>query len=90
MMRRFAGLRGSEAVDAWLRAVGAEPISDPAHGDLFILRTIRGGPAFLRVRCPSTGEVHHLETPPNIRSPRAARAWTFGLHEDEFEQLVET
>jgi hypothetical protein len=46
--------------------------------------------AVLVVTCPSKKTKHVLCVPPSMRSVRQARAWTFGVNEDEFKVAAET
>lgn len=45
----------------------------------------------VRVHCPSTGQVYFLRVPPEVRTCRAAVAWTFGFEQvEEYRPIVET
>ena len=44
---------------------------------------------FVRVTCPSTGRIYHLAVPPEIRTAKAAVAWTFGREADTYSPAVE-
>jgi len=46
--------------------------------------------AFLQVKDSSTGKRYFLKVPPDMRSVREAKAWTFGLEEDEYNPTIET
>lgn len=46
--------------------------------------------AFLQVKDSSTGKRYFLKVPPNMGSVQEAKAWTFGLEEDEYDPTVET
>jgi len=48
------------------------------------------GIAFLQVKDSSTGKRYFLKVPPDMRSVREAKAWTFGLEEDEYNPTIET
>lgn len=90
LIERYDGLRGADAWERWLDRIGAEVIdSDPLHGDLFIVPG-RSELSFLRVRCPSKGDIHHLSIPQEIVSAREARAWTFNVAPELLDAAVET
>lgn len=57
-------------------------------GGLFFRRE-RPAIAFLVVRCPSTKEDHILYVPPNMKTVREARAWTFHVKPEEFAPALE-
>lgn len=45
----------------------------------------------VRVECPSTKQVYFLRVPPEVRTCRAAIAWTFGFNTvQEYQPIVET
>lgn len=46
--------------------------------------------AFLQVRDPSSGKIYFIKVPPDMRSVREAKAWTFGLEKEEYEPEIET
>jgi len=46
--------------------------------------------AFLQVKDPSSGKIYFLKVPPDMRSVQEAKAWTFGLEEDEYNPTIET
>lgn len=48
------------------------------------------GIAFLQVKDSSTGKRYFLKVPSDMRSVREAKAWTFGLKEDEYNPTIET
>jgi len=48
------------------------------------------GIAFLQVKDPSTGKRYFLKVPPDMRSVREAKAWTFGLEKEEYNPEIET
>lgn len=48
------------------------------------------GIAFLQVKDSSTGKRYFLKVPPDMRGVREAKAWTFGLEEDEYNPTIET
>ena len=44
----------------------------------------------LRVTCPSTGHIHILRVPPDMRSCHQAAAWIAGFdHPDDYQPLIE-
>jgi hypothetical protein len=44
----------------------------------------------LKVTCPSTGHIHILRVPPNMRSCRQAAAWIAGFNNpDDYNPLIE-
>lgn len=45
---------------------------------------------FVEVRCPSTGHVHLLRVPPEIRECARAVAWTFNRDVSEYAPAIET
>jgi len=46
--------------------------------------------AFLQVKDPSSGKIYFLKVPPDMRSVREAKAWTFGLEKEEYDPEIET
>lgn len=52
--------------------------------------TLTDGIAFLQVKDSSTGKRYFLKVPPDVQSVKEAKAWTFGLEEDEYDPTVET
>jgi len=46
--------------------------------------------AFLQVKDSSSGKIYFLKVPPDMRSLQEAKAWTFGLEEDEYDPTIET
>ena len=44
---------------------------------------------FVRVTCPSTGRIYHLAVPPDIRTAKAAVAWTFDREAETYSPAVE-
>lgn len=45
---------------------------------------------FLQVKDSSNGKIYFLKVPPDMRRVREAKAWTFGLKEEEYNPEVET
>lgn len=45
---------------------------------------------FLQVRDPSSGKIYFLKVPPDMRSVKEAKAWTFGLEKEEYNPEIET
>jgi len=52
--------------------------------------TLTDGIAFLQVKDSSTGKRYFLKVPPDVQSVKEAKAWTFGLEEDEYDPTIET
>ena len=48
------------------------------------------GIAFLQVKDSSTGKRYFLKVPPDMRSVKEAKAWTFGLKKEEYHPDIET
>ena len=69
----------------------AEVLDEDKHRTLYRLRLSGDEPIVaVRVTCPSTGHVYLLRVPPEIRSCRAAVAWTFELSETEYAPVAES
>lgn len=45
---------------------------------------------FLQVKDSSSGKIYFLKVPPDMRRVREAKAWTFGLKEEEYNPEIET
>lgn len=64
---------------------------DAVNGSLFQVRDRAGNSvSFLIVACPSKKDWHVLIVPNTCRSPKEARAWTFGMAEEKFDLETET
>ena len=45
---------------------------------------------FLQVKDLSSGKIHFIKVPPDMRSVQEAKAWTFGLEKEEYDPEIET
>jgi hypothetical protein len=66
----------------------AKPETVHADGDDSLIKV--GDIAFLYVKDGSTPRRYLLRVPPQMRRVREAKAWTFGLRENEYAPLIET
>ena len=82
--------RVMDAVDGWGAALGL-PIETTAEGSLHEPAPdsgLRG--RLLSVVCPTTGRRYVLRVPARMRTVRAARHWTLGLHPGDAPPEVES
>jgi hypothetical protein len=90
LVRRFHLMlrlwRGAKGVYYW----PYEVLDASEDGKLYRVHT--DGPViqFLLVTCPSMHKPHVLFVPTTMTSAKAARAWTFGMSEEEFSVGAET
>lgn len=62
----------------------------PTDGALYSARQGANVVNFLVVTCPTKGDHHVMLLPRRFETAREARAWTFGVTENEFETGAET
>jgi len=82
--------------DRYIVDSGAKPIQEDEAGRLWRVRLPGDEPITMVEVVNSTAEpdgtfkTYWLRVPPQIRTARAAVAWTFGLSEDEYQPVVQT
>lgn len=93
------GLPNAEIRRAVVEVVGYEKIVDGAEvlDESLIDGTLLRVPleddedlVLVHVQDPSTDRQYFLRVPPNMKTAKQARAWTFGFDAKDFEPLVET
>lgn len=97
--QEIIGLPNAEVRRAVIELVGYEKLTDGAlvkdesevDGRLLVIKLQDDEDLnLLHVKDPSTTREYFLRVPPNMKTARQARAWTFGFEADEFELAKES
>ncbi len=84
-IRRFLMMRiGYEKVK---HDVGAELVHKDGTSELLMFQD---GDCYVKVKDGSTSREYLLYVPSNLKTCRAAIAWTFGLSEADYKPIIET
>lgn len=94
--RAFRHIReNSEVQQAAIRYAGLHKLHEDETGTLFRYRSIFGSKTWVRVRNSTrepdgTYKYFFIQVPPNIEFAREAVAWTFAMHEDDYQPAAES